>query len=66
MIPDKEIFLFNKSGKITENPEEMQNETLHSIFYGRGKGIQRAVNGIRTHDPQLGKLMLYQLSYYRI
>ena len=24
-----------------------------------------AVNGDRTHDPQLGKLMLYHLSYYR-
>ena len=25
-----------------------------------------AENGIRTRDPQLGKLMLYQLSYFRI
>ena len=25
----------------------------------------RAVNGTRTRDPQLGKLVLYQLSYYR-
>ena len=25
----------------------------------------RAVNGARTRDPQLGKLMLCQLSYYR-
>ena len=25
-----------------------------------------ADNGIRTRDPQLGKLMLYQLSYVRI
>ena len=25
-----------------------------------------AVNGARTRDPQLGKLMLYQLSYYRV
>ena len=24
-----------------------------------------AENGIRTRDPQLGKLMLYQLSYFR-
>ena len=24
-----------------------------------------AVNEARTRDPQLGKLMLYQLSYYR-
>ena len=27
--------------------------------------IGRAENGIRTRDPQLGKLMLYQLSYFR-
>ena len=26
----------------------------------------RAGNGIRTRDPQLGKLMLYQLSYSRL
>jgi hypothetical protein len=25
-----------------------------------------AIDGIRTRDPQLGKLMLYQLSYYRV
>ena len=25
----------------------------------------RAANGARTRDPQLGKLMLYQLSYFR-
>ena len=29
-------------------------------------GFLRAVNEARTRDPQLGKLMLYQLSYYRI
>ena len=26
----------------------------------------RAENEVRTRDPQLGKLMLYQLSYFRI
>ena len=26
----------------------------------------RAKNGTRTRDPQLGKLMLYQLSYFRM
>jgi hypothetical protein len=26
----------------------------------------RADDGARTHDPQLGKLMLYQLSYVRV
>ena len=27
--------------------------------------VTRAINGARTRDPQLGKLVLYQLSYYR-
>jgi hypothetical protein len=27
--------------------------------------VNRAENGIRTRDPQLGKLMLCQLSYFR-
>jgi hypothetical protein len=27
---------------------------------------ERADDGARTHDPQLGKLMLYQLSYVRV
>ena len=29
------------------------------------KGLERAKDEIRTRDPQLGKLMLYQLSYFR-
>src|SRR5574340_688612 len=28
--------------------------------------IPKAGDGARTHDPQLGKLMLYQLSYARV
>ena len=31
-------------------------------FYTR----HRAVNETRTRDPDLGKVVLYQLSYYRI
>jgi hypothetical protein len=30
-----------------------------------GGAFLRADDGARTHDPQLGKLMLYQLSYVR-
>ena len=29
-------------------------------------GVSEAGDGARTHDPQLGKLMLYQLSYARV
>ena len=28
--------------------------------------IMRAEDGAQTRDPQLGRLMLYQLSYFRI
>jgi hypothetical protein len=31
----------------------------------RRAGFSRADDGVRTRDPQLGKLMLYQLSYVR-
>ena len=30
------------------------------------KQIKRAEDGTQTRDPQLGRLMLYQLSYFRI
>ena len=29
------------------------------------RGVFRAENGTRTRDPNLGKVMLYQLSYFR-
>ena len=32
----------------------------------RLRGFLEAGDGARTHDPQLGKLMLYQLSYARV
>ena len=32
---------------------------LHLSFY-------RAENGTRTRDPNLGKVVLYQLSYFRL
>ena len=32
---------------------------IHSLFYG-------AENETRTRDPNLGKVVLYQLSYFRM
>ena len=37
-----------------------------SIFFSLFIRALRAENETRTRDPQLGKLMLYQLSYFRI
>ena len=39
--------------------------SLSSWVLSRGYGLLEAGDGIRTRDPQLGKLMLYQLSYTR-
>src|SRR5215207_5212536 len=38
-------------------------QTRRALFPGPSV---RAGDGARTHDPQLGKLMLYQLSYARV
>ena len=32
----------------------------------RASSFERAKNGTRTRDPDLGKVVLYQLSYFRI
>ena len=40
---------------------EMKKELDRCQFFESG-----AENGIRTRGPQLGKLMLYQLSYFRL
>jgi hypothetical protein len=42
------------------NEKEAASRSLQPLdFLGAG-------NGVRTRDPQLGKLMLYQLSYARV
>ena len=35
-------------------------------FVFEGGMIKRAANGTRTRDPNLGKVVLYQLSYFRL
>ena len=39
---------------------------LESTRKPRFRAFRQAGDGARTHDPQLGKLMLYQLSYARV
>ena len=39
-------------------PRMRSTPELHRLF--------RAENEVRTRDPQLGRLMLYQLSYFRL
>ena len=40
------------------------SNNLHE--FGRHASILRAENETRTRDPNLGKVVLYQLSYFRI
>ena len=35
------------------------------LFFKKIKNQRRAENGTRTRDPNLGKVVLYQLSYFR-
>ena len=35
------------------------------MLFFKNKKKKRAENGTRTRDPDLGKVVLYQLSYFR-
>ena len=48
-----------KALNIMDTKKGSPGKSRRSVIFG-------ADNGIRTRDPQLGKLMLYQLSYVRI
>ncbi len=37
---------------------------LHPLLFQTFRSV-RAEDGAQTRDPQLGRLMLYQLSYFR-
>ena len=47
-----------------------QNSSSDTVAFvlacAAGAILREADDGARTHDPQLGKLMLYQLSYVRV
>ena len=57
---------FSFSGPQIKNPYISSIHKDFSISYNLFIKALRAENGTRTRDPQLGKLMLYQLSYCRI
>ena len=41
-----------------ENIKKTVNLSIYSLL--------RAIDGVRTRDPDLGKVVLYQLSHYRV
>jgi hypothetical protein len=58
-----------RTGRSQERAERLEAaRTLGPRFQtaAAGQGSERADDGDRTRDPQLGKLMLYQLSYVRV
>ena len=51
--------------------EERKGRTTFTLlkYYSKPMSLhstERAEDGIRTRDPNLGKVVLYQLSYFRI
>ena len=56
---------FSFSGPQIKNPYISSIHKDFSISCNLFIKALRAENGTRTRDPQLGKLMLYQLSYFR-
>ena len=48
--------------ELNSGPLPYQGSALPLSYTGK----KRAGNGTQTRDPQLGRLMLYQLSYSRI
>ena len=48
-------------------PTELFPRLQHElVFYKLKSKFQRAENEARTRDPNLGKVVLYQLSYFRV
>ena len=56
-VPLSVVFYFGKQSIEIKSPAVPKN---------RGAYGSRAEDGTRTRDPNLGKVMLYQLSYFRI
>ena len=50
----------------TKKPYISLIHKVFALYFCLFLKASRAENGIRTRDPQLGKLMLYRLSYFRI
>ena len=47
-----------KKCRVFENIKKTVNLSIYSLL--------RAIDGVRTRDPDLGKVVLYQLSHYRV
>ena len=55
-------FQLSRCRDLNSGPLPYQGSALPLSYTGE---IKRAEDGAQTRDPQLGRLMLYQLSYFR-
>src|ERR1035437_1632085 len=63
IINYKSSILLSRRGELNPRPLPYQGSALPLSYSGLKKG---AGDGTRIRDPQLGRLMLYQLSYSRL
>ena len=56
--------------EITEKKKIIMSGGLGTVSYTHldvyKRQVLRAIDGVRTRDPDLGKVVLYQLSHYRV
>ena len=55
-------FQLSRCRDLNSGPLPYQGSALPLSYTGE---LKRAEDGAQTRDPQLGRLMLYQLSYFR-
>ena len=71
MIRPKRTFAANNATATTQNARSLSGSSPYDGYKKPGYRGSRAVtfgadNGARTRDPNLGKVVLYQLSHVRI
>ena len=66
LLPGGHFDITGRLFDITDDLNIKQKDRTPAKLQASGHQIKRARDGDRTHDPNLGKVVLYQLSYFRI
>ncbi len=66
VLPHRRLIVFVKPGSRLPRPSPKHNARRSGSSGRRAIVRFRAGNGTRTRDPNLGKVVLYQLSYSRV
>ena len=66
LLPHFSLFCGQRWIRTTEGVSQQIYSLPHLATLVFALSIMRAEDGAQTRDPQLGRLMLYQLSYFRI